>query len=899
MSLFQAREWWSHRIDADEEFDAGGLAVGNVDNDPSRADKIVTGSLSGLLRIFMPRQQDYQVEDLKLEEDLGAPILQLTIGRFLPGTSANGLAVLHPRKLVVYSVSGEGGVGAAASFFKLTRVYEHSLGVAGLHFTAFNMTSGPFGNASGRDYICVQSMDGQLSFYEQDRASFTRQLERCLVPGPICYVAKTDSIVLATCEMTVESYKYQALAAASLAHPTERKEESVEGGASGGAGSGAGKGGAGRMLKVDWSVNIGEHVFAITAGRCSKGLRPSQVDIVVVGEHTLFCLKESGSSSFRLQKRLDYHPAAVTMYTRPGPVDERDRDPFHNLIVATHTSQLMVYKETTLLWAARAHVLPIALSVATFGGLPGLVVSLSEDGEVRVSYMGTDPPTSVVHATDSKELNYDEMDEEHRRLLVTIRENQSDNRTEPRDKVLLRVQVPTTLDSTVDEEEEWQDGQLTASKTSIAQLTCKLIASFSGTETISNLLISIKVPDAVTTRQSTICIPTLAGGARTPIIVPLVFRGKSSGMPSDLRVKIAAAHTNEAGEPRLSVTEFQLPMCIVCRLVPPLKSNTFKFTLDTNRLPPALPALFDDMFQQPGLTEDAIQRITSSSANMLSFQYFNGADATILVSKSAGRYRIQSGSLEALWLVSSELVRRMNEHFAGDKRGAGGRAGAGEEPFVMVYQEPLPLADFFGCIDEHFECRQNLLRAASELNDRAHQFRVIEKRLLVRFKDRNPAPLNNLDVLLQSTHEQLIHLGGKTEKCQNDLANASNRLSCATHLLLMLMRFRFGLDEDNFNVLKSHLCPEMIDTEDQGWEERIDASMTHLLRTSLAKTAKDTAGVPPPLTMPADTAKLKKHITYVCDRLSKGSLLLRSKDKKASAGAAVASVVREEAEEDD
>ncbi len=56
--------------------------------------------------------------------------------------------------------------------------------------------------------------------------------------------------------------------------------------------------------------------------------------------------------------------------------------------------------------------------------------------------------------------------------------------------------------------------------------------------------------------------------------------------------------------------------------------------------------------------------------------------------------------------MSSELVRRMNEHFAGDreKRGAGGRGGAsGEEPFLMVYQEPLPLADFFGCIDEHFE----------------------------------------------------------------------------------------------------------------------------------------------------------------------------------------------------
>lgn len=50
-------------------------------------------------------------------------------------------------------------------------------------------------------------MDGQLSFFEQDHASFTRQLDRCLLPGPIIYVSKTDSIVVGTCEMTVESYK--------------------------------------------------------------------------------------------------------------------------------------------------------------------------------------------------------------------------------------------------------------------------------------------------------------------------------------------------------------------------------------------------------------------------------------------------------------------------------------------------------------------------------------------------------------------------------------------------------------------------------------------------------------------------------------------------------------------
>jgi hypothetical protein len=128
---------------------------------------------------------------------------------------------------------------------------------------------------AGRDYICVQSMDGQLSFFEQDHASFTRQLDRCLVPGPMVYVSKTDSIVTGTCEMTVESYKYQVLAAASLAHPTERRDDDEAGPAAAKA--------PGRSLKVDWVANVGEHIHSMLVGRFSKSLKSSQVDILVVG----------------------------------------------------------------------------------------------------------------------------------------------------------------------------------------------------------------------------------------------------------------------------------------------------------------------------------------------------------------------------------------------------------------------------------------------------------------------------------------------------------------------------------------------------------------------------------------------------------------------------------------
>ena len=42
-------------------------------------------------------------------------------------------------------------------------------------------------------------------------------------------------------------------------------------------------------------------------------------------------------------------------------------------------------------------------------------------------------------------------------------------------------------------------------------------------------------------------------------------------------------------------------------------------------------------------------------------------------------------------------------------------------------------------------CRHELAHLNDELAKRAQQFRVIEKRLLVRLKDRNPAPLQNLE----------------------------------------------------------------------------------------------------------------------------------------------------------
>ena len=52
------------------------------------------------------------------------------------------------------------------------------------------------------------------------------------------------------------------------------------------------------------------------------------------------------------------------------------------------------------------------------------------------------------------------------------------------------------------------------------------------------------------------------------------------------------------------------------------------------------------------------------------------------------------------------------------------------------------------------------------------------------------------------------------------------------------------------------------------------ASMTQLLRTCLAKSAKEAATALPPLVRAKDTTKLKKHLSLVLERLSKVRVLL-------------------------
>eukprot|EP01007_Sphenomonas_quadrangularis_P000881 NODE_173_length_1924_cov_98.348800_g130_i0.p2 GENE.NODE_173_length_1924_cov_98.348800_g130_i0~~NODE_173_length_1924_cov_98.348800_g130_i0.p2 ORF type:complete len:512 (-),score=206.18 NODE_173_length_1924_cov_98.348800_g130_i0:356-1891(-) len=476
-------------------------------------------------------------------------------------------------------------------------------------------------------------------------------------------------------------------------------------------------------------------------------------------------------------------------------------------------------------------------------------------------------------------LDYEAMDEEHRRLQVMIRQVVNNNKAEPKDQTVMRVVVPNVLDS--------REGS-SFDRRGTHSVTAKVYITHNGPEDLENLTLIVDCPQPFQTDQGSVAISSLrssSAGPATPLVVPIVFSSppdipspvtpEKVLLPTSLMVHLILAFLSPNGEPLTCKASFVLPLCLAGTIIPPVKNSQFKITLDTNRMPPQLPVLFDDVCS----TSDP------AAGNVLSFQYFNSnaSDATILVSKNAGRYRIQSSSFEALWLLTSELVRRLKMYFGGDtdKHSAPVEPMPGLEgdltnpnaPFAISYTENLPFQEYFTAIDGHFKSRQQLAASQQTLSERAHQFRSIQKRLLVRFKDRNPAPLANLDLLFEDTYKLLMDVADEVETNQAALTHAANSLTCCTNLMLLLIRYRFNLAKEDMNILKHYLSPVVVDSTSQGWEECTDAAMTHLLRTCLAKSAKESSSMPQPLSVPQDVNKLKKHIALVCDRIAKGGSL--------------------------
>uniref|UniRef100_A0A9J7ZDS6 Bardet-Biedl syndrome 9 n=2 Tax=Cyprinus carpio TaxID=7962 RepID=A0A9J7ZDS6_CYPCA len=725
MSLFKARDWWASVLGEGEEFDQGCLCVGDVDNSGSGYDKIVVGSFMGMLRIFSPHpakpEEQMEADAQLLEVQFPDPIIQVEMGKFM--------------WCLLWVFSGTAGNVEHGDQYQLRLVYEHNL-----QRTACNMTYGPFGGVTGHHFICIQSMDGMLMFFEQETYAFGRFLPGFLLPGPLSYCIRTDSFITVSSTRQVECYRYETLAVATDADTRQDSDQQSKS--------------SGKRLTADWTLVLGEEALDVCVPHTSSAMS----SIFVLGERNLFCLKDNGQ--IRFMKKLEFNPSCFLPY---GSVSEGST----NILMCNHNNMLLVYQDVTLKWVAQLSCVPVAVRVANFPELKGLVVTLSSDGHLQCSYMGTDPSFFTAPKVDAREVNYDEVDTEMKMLQKVIR-----------------------------------------GKTNAHCVLVRFSAFLNG---------------------------------HYP--------------PADLCGDIAVSYSSATGIPRVSQCKFNLPLRLVCYPSSAIKNAKYKITVDTNKPPVNLNEVFPDFSEKS----------ENNESSALGFQLITGSKVIVLASKTSQRYRIQSESFEDIWLVAKELVQRFDQHFA----------SLGVKDFRNSFTGPIPLPEYFETVDHHFELRVNVQKYQDLLSERAVQFRAIQRRLLTRFKDKTPGPLQNLDTLMEGTYRQVIALADAAEDNRERLIQAFTRLQSATHLLILLLSLWQGLGSEQTAILEATLLPLLQDTPQLGWEESVDAAISHLLKTCLSRSPKDQAislstG---PLTIPKDTSRLKKHITLLCDRLGKGGRL--------------------------
>ncbi|XP_055974025.1 protein PTHB1 [Sorex fumeus] len=832
MSLFKARDWWSTILGEKEEFDQGCLCLADVDNTGSGQDKIIVGSFMGYLRIFNPHPvkigDGAHAEDLLLEVQLQSPILQVEVGKFVSGTELLHLAVLHSRKLCVYFVSGTLGNVEHGNQYQIKLMYEHNL-----QRTAYNMTYGPFGGVKGRDLICIQSMDGMLMVFEQESYAFGRFLPGSLLPGPLAYSSRTDSFITVSSCRQVESYKYQVLAFATDADKKQETEQQ--------------KLGSGKRLVVDWTLNIGEQALDI----CIVSFNQSVSSVFVLGERNFFCLKENGQ--IRFMKKLDCSPSCFLPYcsVSEGTI---------NTLIGNHNSMLHIYQDVTLKWASQLPHNPVAVRVGSLHDLKGVIVTLSDDGHLQCSYLGTDPSLFQAPKVEARELNYDELDVELKELQKIIKDvNRSQGvwpMTEREDDLKVSAVVSPNCDSVPATDAD-------AGPDLVPSVTVKI--TLQNRVALQKVKLSVYVysPLVLTCDQFTFEL-TAPEMSKTAVFSVYL---KGNYMPSELEGNAVVSYSRPTGKCALGISrviqcKFRLPLKLICLPGQPSKTASHKLTIDTNRPPVSLLSLFPGFANQ---SED-------DQVNVMGFRFLGGSRVTLLASKTSQRYRIQSEQFEDLWLITNELIIRLHEHF--EKQGV--------KDFACSFSGSMPLQEYFELIDHHFELRINGERLEELLSERAVQFRAIQRRLLTRFKDKTPAPLQHLDTLLDGTYKQVIALADAVEENQENLLQSFSCLKSATHLMVLLIGLWQKLSADQVAILEAALLPLQQDSQELGWEETVDAAISHLLKTCLSKSSKEQAlNLSSHLGIPKDTSRLKKHITLFCDRLAKGGRLCLSTDAAA------------------
>jgi Bardet-Biedl syndrome 9 protein len=704
------------------------------------------------------------------------------------------------------------------------------------------MCKGSFGGVSNHEYICVQSMDGMLSIFEYESFSLSCFLPKVLLPGPIKYFKKTDSFITISSSWVLESYKYQVLAMSGKSNHENSSKA--------------------KRLLAEYSFNLGEPILDIDL------VEQPTTTILVLGERNLFCLSEN--FTLRFMKKFDYNPSSFCVYPVLSSANVTNNNSV-NFITATHSKVLFIHEDVRVKWAAQVDYVPVQIAVAKINDLQGVIVCLSEDGKLNCCYLGTEPALlNPISVREEKQFNFEWAETEYRSLQAKIKNSIMNTGAVlgniANSGLVMSVDVPNKLDA-ITPMTRLKDTELKDPIDAIPSITCKL--TLKSVETVQNVKVIIQCDLPIVAVPNTFVYSSIGS---VPFEQEICFYAKTKHIPMSLNVTVCASYLYSINNvPKVSEARFRLPIKLVMKSgvqqtstsssqkpEDSKKSDQKKITIETNKPCVNLTELF------PEFSGSYI----AANGNIIAAQFYGHNHINVLVQAAksgANRYRIQSDTYDSLWLVAQEFVSRLQSHFSKQS-----------QDVTIIYKESLPMDDYRQLIDKHLELRQKTEGYKEMIEKYSVQFRAIQKRLLIKFKDKNPTSLDNMDALLEATYRQIVSLSDSYLNTYRELSLLSNSLNCMSRLFVLLMSLAFHLNKDSVQVLESIMSIQVNDTSELGWEEIVNAGMANLLRNALSKSSSKDASqqTVSQLKIPNDSTRLEKQFNSLVSKFESGASLL-------------------------
>lgn len=671
------------------------------------------------------------------------------------------------------------------------------------------MVIGRFGGAKF-DKICVLSIDGELLFLDQHDCIFRWQLDGFLLPGPLTYCPRSDLFFTCNSSFDLQCYDYQSIAAAHQAKSAITVKN---------------------RSAPNWKLCIGEAALQILTVETSSPLsgrhghfvqsssKPgstifSDIQIVLLSSQSLFVLSRDGQLIFH--QRFNFTAVLCNAVLSPSTAIE---DSGVNLLIVDTSGCLMIYRNMQIVWASRCDGIPVALSIVPFRNVDGHVILLSKNGALCINNLGTEPANRNFGVSGENLLDYGEMQHEINKISTSKRASNVGQKVNSAAMVKIEVQIGESSEMN-------QLSSTTKNHNEASRRTeLRVFVTATGSESLQNITVMIRTPAPVICQDNCISIPLLPCGKDATIMVSTVIciPRDCTVIPTSSKASVIASYPTPSGEQHVAAYEVHLPLSFFCDIVPPEKNASHKVTLEMNYPPPRLKDLFEDILLRTSKETDV-----ATTSDVMGFRHHSGDNVTVVVSKSAGRFRLQSTRYEPIWLVLSEVVKRLQSRYTGDLvQNAALR-------FVLHCQ--LPLQGLFSSLDAQEKARVEYSTQDSVLGCRARQLRAAQKRLLYRYNEKCPSCLIYLDDYIEKTCSRVITTVAKTECRHSALIDAGYSLAAATNYFLLLMKLRLNMNEAEMSTVRGHIPIHIGTSEEQTWNEWTCVAVMMLFK-SLRKSA--------------------------------------------------------------